>query len=251
MRTWILGSGTAFQDDGRGAAAIAAEADDGGRFLVDAGPAIMQAAARHEVDVARSDRLFLTHLHGDHVAGWPFLMLHLVLRRQRTEPFEVFGPPGTRRCLEQLVDACYAELAAKRAFDVRYHELEIASRRELGAGPGLGFDTCPMDHTAGSIGYRFRAGRQRIAVSGDTAWCDGLEWLARECDGLFLECTTLAPGPPGHVSLAELRLRRARLEVPRIVLVHTVDEVARQLALDPLPGVVAAHDGMEVEWVDD
>lgn len=240
----VLGSGNAFNTDGRGSACLWIEPRGVAPFLVDVGPTAMSALQRSRVDYRRLDRVFLTHLHGDHTAGWPFLLLHLTVLARRTRPLQVFGPVGSRRVLEGLAELCYGEILARQPFEVRYHELAVEHAEELDAGEGLLFDTFPMEHHASSIGLLFRLERARIGVSGDTAWCDALERLGVESDVLFVECTSTEKQAPGHVFLSELRQRRDRLGSGTCVLVHLTDGVAGELARDPLAGVVAAHDGM-------
>lgn len=245
----VLGTGTAFNDDGRRSAGLLFRPGVGGAFLVDAGPTLMVPLMHEQVGYADVDRLVLTHLHGDHVAGWPFLLLHLVVRQQRTRPFDVYGPIGTRRALEELAKLCYGEVFDLRRFELRFHELEVASRAGIDLGQGLSLDTIPVRHHASSIGLRFRlpGGRSRprvVAVSGDTGWCDELEELAAAADLLVLECSSVEPAVDTHVSLEELRDGRPRLRADQVLLVHLTDEVARKLAIDPIPGVIAASDGL-------
>jgi ribonuclease BN (tRNA processing enzyme) len=247
-RIEFLGTGTAFQSDGRGAAAVLIRPDSAAPFLVDVGPTALLAMTRFGVDCGRIDRVFLTHLHGDHVAGWPFLLLDLCLVQKRRRPLDVHGPPGTRACLEGLSRLCFGEILepARLGFAVRWDELPVEAAAGLDAG-GLRFDVLPMEHHPTSIAFRFDIAGRRVAVTGDTRWCAGLEALARGSDLLVLECTTARPTGYPHVSLAELRERRDALGDCDVVLVHLDDEVAAELAASPLPRVVAAHDGMTLE----
>ncbi|MCP3979840.1 MAG: MBL fold metallo-hydrolase [bacterium] len=244
----VLGSGNAFCEGGRGFAGLWILTESDGAFLVDVGPSAMMGLAGVAEDLVRStDRLFLTHLHGDHVAGWPFWLLHAHFRHRRRQPFDVFGPPGTQRVLEGLVDLCYPELLGEPRFEIRYHEWPLEQRDAVATGRGLSVDAIPMQHHATSLGLRFRFDGRRVAVSGDTSWCAGLERLADDCDALILECSQLHPVPEvSHVSLEELRAGVDRLRAKRIVLVHLGDGVSERLAADPLPRVTVAHDGMEL-----
>jgi ribonuclease BN (tRNA processing enzyme) len=223
----------------------------GSPFLVDAGPTMMVALMQEGAGHADIDRLFLTHLHGDHTAGWPFLLLHLMILQQRTRPFDVFGPVGTREVLEGLAGLCYGDLFDVRRFDLRYHELEVDEVLGIAAGEGVSLDTVPMQHHTSSIGLRFHisgpAGPHVLAVSGDTGWCDNLERLARGCHMILLECTSVEPLIDTHLSLVELREKVDRLGADRIVLVHLTDQVAQQLAIDPIARVDPATDGMSLE----
>jgi ribonuclease BN (tRNA processing enzyme) len=246
-RVQFLGTGTAFHTDGRGSQSIHLQPDSRAGVLLDIGPTAVAAMMRFGIRTDSIDRLFITHLHGDHTAGWPFLALHMRFMDHRARPFHVHGPLGLRDCLEGLLRLCYADIvdAAGLGFEVQYHELEVAAASDLSAGD-LRFDALPMDHHASSLAYRLRVGDRRLAVTGDTRWCANLERLAQGTDLLIVECTSLEPYPHAHVSLAELRSKVGRLPSRQIVLIHLPDEVAVALAEDPIPRVTASYDGMEL-----
>jgi ribonuclease Z len=246
MQIHFLGTGNAFNADGRATTALLFRPDEAAPFLLDCGPDLMRSLVRSALDFRSLDRLFLTHHHGDHVAGWPFLLLHLVIQHRRTRPFEVVGPAGSRECLEMLARTCFGEVLRLQEFEIRYRELAVEPAEGLSTDAGPRFDVLPMQHQASSIGYRFHQDGLAFAATGDTAWCDNLERLASGSDCIALECTSLRPLPGSHVSLEELREKAPRLGSTRIFLVHLTDEVATELARDPIPNVVAAHDGFSL-----
>ena len=242
----FLGTGTAFHTDGRGSQCILVQpAPPAPPFLVDLGPTAMAAVMRMSVKLDRLDRLFITHLHGDHVAGWPFLLLHLNFVERRSRALDVHGPKGVRDCLEGLMRLCYRDIMENTGlgFEIRYHEIPVTPSRGVDGG-ALTFDVLPMDHHPSSIGYRFDLGGPTLGVTGDTRWCANLEALARGSNVLLLECTSMTRVEQAHVSLEEIRERIDSLGDGQVVLVHLTDEVAAELAADPIPRVSASHDGM-------
>ena len=249
QRLHFLGTGNAFNSDGRFSTAIQVHPTHTSPFLVDVGPTILTAMAKSKVDPDIHDKVFITHLHGDHIAGWPFLLLSLVYLSGRTRPLDVYGPQGTREHLENLTRYCYGEIFGGdgESFEVRYHELPVEEKLNCSAGEGLRFDVFPMDHIPSSIGYCFHSESQSLGVSGDTRWCPNVEKLAERSHVLALECTCLEPQTYAHISLEEIRRQRERLAASRIVLVHLEDSIATALAEDPIDGVVAAADGWTLE----
>ena len=242
----LVGTGNAFNTDGRGSQCVWIEPAGLPPFLVDAGPTALQGLQKIKSDPGRIEAAFFTHLHGDHIAGWPFLLLHALFVARRTRPIRVIGPRGTRKRLENLANACYEDLVPRKnmAFELLHTELPIRASSGLSSGMGFTFDTVPLDHHPTSIGYRFHLPGRTIAVSGDTRWCPGLEELSSGCDLLVLECTCLRKPDYAHISLEEIRGGLSRLHSKRIVLVHLSDDVARALAKRPMSRVITAEDGM-------
>lgn len=245
-RIKFIGSGNAFNTDGRGSQCLWIEPARGQPFIVDVGPTAMAAMATQRLDPGRVGSVFFTHLHGDHIAGWPFLLLHSKFIARRTAPLDVIGPRGTRRRLAMLSECCYDELTTLRRLPFRVRHRELAVRRTTGWKSPAGFkvDVVPMIHHPSSIGFRFHLPGNTIAVSGDTRWCEGLESLSSGADLLILECTCLTRPDYAHIGLDEVRQGLGRLQARRIVLTHLSNDIARALRRRPLPGVSAAEDGL-------
>ncbi len=248
---WIrfLGTGNAFNLGGRLSQAILAQPTGGSPFLVDMGPTTILAMERLGLDADVLDRIFVTHLHGDHTAGWPFLLLTMACLRKRVRPLDIYGPQGIRQTLETLASACYGDIFAgdREMFEIRYHEVPVAEDQGRVAGEDLRFDVVPMEHHPSSIGYRFHSGDRSVGITGDTRWCSGLEKLAERSDVFVVECTSIERQSYAHVSLDELRSARHRLATERVDLVHLMDSIEEALARHPIPGVVAATDGWLLE----
>jgi ribonuclease Z len=67
----------------------------------------------------------LTHMHADHVAGLPGV-LFMVAHAERTEPLDIYGPPGTAYVVEGL-----RRIAADLPFPIHIHELKSGEQFEL------------------------------------------------------------------------------------------------------------------------
>ena len=236
-----------FNDDGRGSQAILLE-DGDRRLLVDAGPTLMREWPHARLRPVDLDAVLFTHLHGDHIAGWPFFLLHRIFRGTGPSLLRAVGPEGLRRQLERLVDVCYPELEPGTAFKLDYQELAIEPASYDLHAPLGALRVEPMLHSAASLGYRLDWAGSSVAITGDTAWCEGLERLLDRVDLALVECTNVDAGMGRHLGLEQLREHRSRLTAKRIVLVHLSDAVARALAVDPIPGVEAAYDGWFTEW---
>ena len=96
VRIRVLGCGDAFGSGGRFQSCFMVTSE-AGACLLDCGATALVAMRRCAVDPASIDAIFLSHLHGDHFAGLPFLLLeqHFVGRRDR--PLVIAGPAGTEQ----------------------------------------------------------------------------------------------------------------------------------------------------------
>src|SRR6476659_1917211 len=90
----------------------------GERLLFDAGRGFMQRLVRAGFPMSAVTKLFLTHLHSDHVIGVPDLMLTpWSAAPERKAPLEIWGPAGTRDMVRHLEEAFAFDIHMRRDVD--------------------------------------------------------------------------------------------------------------------------------------
>jgi len=258
-RVIALGSADAFSSGGRGNTCWLLE-DGGPLCAVDFGPTAMRALTRLGRDPQEVGAVYFTHLHGDHIAGWPFLLVDAVFRARRRAPLAASGPPGTRDRLQALWSACYADAAAKELpFPLEVRELQPGETAEVAGRriEALRAQHQRPPHVALSLRVHGPAGI--LAFTGDTGPHAGLADLTRGAALLCAECTDLhapasdavgaAPDYPAeagrrHLAWDDLRAWLPGAGVRRIALGHLGPEArdgrslieadARSLGLDLL-----------------
>jgi ribonuclease BN (tRNA processing enzyme) len=242
VRLRFLGCGDAFASGGRLHTCFQLE---GGSepMLIDCGATALVALKRERIDPASIGCVALSHLHGDHFAGLPWLILDGQFG-DRTRPLLIGGPPGTERRVGQLFEALYPGAGSvKRAFDVRIVEFAAQAPSELGPAVVTPFEVA---HSSGapSYGLRVEYGGKLIAYSGDTEWTDSLRDVARGADLFVCECNYFDKRVPGHLDYRTLATHLHELECERLVLTHmSEDMLARAGELD----VETATDGLVIE----
>src|SRR5450631_3401173 len=97
----FVGSGDAFGSGGRFQTCILGDIG-GRRFLLDCGASSLIAMKAQAIDPNSVEAILLTHLHGDHCAGVPFLLMDAMLGSKRRTPLIVVGPEGTAASMEHL-----------------------------------------------------------------------------------------------------------------------------------------------------
>jgi len=93
MELCFIGSGDAFGNGGRFNTCFLVTGM-GCRFLIDCGASSLVALKRAAIDPASIDAVVISHLHGDHFGGLPFLLLDKGLMAKRATPLLLCGPPG-------------------------------------------------------------------------------------------------------------------------------------------------------------
>ena len=240
-RVRFLGSGDAFGDGGRLQTCILVETV-GYRALIDCGATSLVAMKRADVDPNTIDAVLLTHFHGDHAGGVPYLILDGQFRK-RDRALVVAGPPGVRERMTAIFEAALPTSSATRQrFDVAYAEL---GPRPTAIGP-LDVVALPVAHLAETSphGLRVAAGDRTISYTGDTEWCDTLPQLAQAADLFIAECYSVDKAIPQHLSHAAFVAHAGEVAAKRIVLTHPgVEVLARRTELRwPL-----AEDGLAIE----
>src|SRR6202045_4628127 len=107
MRLTVAGSGDAFGSGGRFNTCFFLETAKG-TLLVDCGASALVGLKARGLDPDRIDGIILSHLHGDHFGGLPFLLLDAQFLTHRERPLVIAGPPGTRARLYQAGEGFFS-----------------------------------------------------------------------------------------------------------------------------------------------
>jgi ribonuclease BN (tRNA processing enzyme) len=243
-RVTFVGSGDAFGSGGR--AQTCFHVSDGAHsLLVDCGATSLPALRRLGLASPALDLVVVSHLHGDHFAGVPFLLLEAAYLTPRTHPLAIAGPPGIEARVMGVLDLLFPGAGARvrERVPVEFIDYDVGVEQPLGHVRLLPLEVV---HPSGapSCGLRLSWGDRVLAYSGDTEWTDALVALAAGADLFVCECSTYDKAVPYHLSYATLQARRAELAARRIVLTHMSDSMlARAGEVD----LACAHDGLVVE----
>jgi ribonuclease BN (tRNA processing enzyme) len=197
------------------------------------------------VDPNGVDTIILSHLHGDHFGGIPFLVLDGQFNR-RTEPLRVIGPPGVRERVEATMEALIpGSSKTPQRFAVEFHEFEHRVTSSVGPVTVTPF---LVDHACGAppFAVRVRYGGKTIVYSGDTAWTESLIDAARGADLFVCEAYFFDKSIPFHLDFRTLASHRSRIECGRIVLTHMSRDMLGHLDDARAVGFECAHDGLDV-----
>jgi len=243
VRVTFLGAGDAFNAGARCHASYLVAAN-GTRCLLDCGATALMALKRTRTTAAEIDTVFLSHLHGDHFGGVPFLLLESVYESQRQRPLTVVGPPGTRDRLDELYRCLYRELACRPLpFELRYVEVAPGEPTCFGSIDLLPFRV-PHQEKEISLGLRLSVDGRTILYSGDTGWTEELVKQSQGTDLFICECCYFETRVDFHLDYPRITENAPRFGCRRLVLTHIGREV---LAHRSEITHELAHDGLVVE----
>jgi len=187
-------------------------------MLIDCGATSLTALKAAAIEPNEIQCVLLTHLHGDHFGGLPFLVLDGQFRR-RELPLTVAGPPGTRERTEAALELMFpGSTRAHRRFRLDFIELEDGTPTSVGPALVTAFAVEQPDTPASAL--RVQYARRVLAYTGDTAWTDTLIELARGADLLIAEAYFFEREVPFHLDYRTLRAHQDQLDCGRIILTH-------------------------------
>jgi len=239
----VLGCGDAMGSGGRFQTCFSLQNGER-RVLIDFGATAMIALRRAGIEPNEVDSVLLTHLHGDHFGGLPYLLLDAKWVSGRTAPLRLLGPRTTAERLRMLRETLYpGSTRGDLGFELDVRELEpgVPARLE-----DLHVTPFEVLHESGApaLGLRIDWGGRSIAYSGDTQWTESLVELARGVDLFICEASFYDEVVPYHLTYEELLANRSRLECDRLLLTHLSREMLqRRTELE----LESAEDGLVVQ----
>lgn len=198
------------------------------KFLFDAGRGALQRLTQVAVRWQDVQGVFLTHLHSDHVVGFPDLWLTgWLIVPGRNVPLQVWGPRGTTDMMSHLRQAYEYDVRIRIQNDGASPEGAALLAKDISEGvvyekSGVKITAFEVDHAPvkPAFGYRIDYAGHSVVLSGDTRVSENLVRHAQGVDLLV------------HEVFAPATLQRAGVPPARaknIVDYHTTPEQAGEV----------------------
>ena len=244
MQLQFVGCGDAFGSGGRANTCFHVTGERV-NFLIDCGASSLPALKRLDIAPDAIDLILITHFHGDHFGGLPFLLLDAQFTR-RTRPLVIAGPQGIETRLTQVMEALFENSSqTKQRFDLAVVALKPEETRSFGAVHVTPFPVVHGDSGGPFLAYRVQAEGRVIAYSADTEWTETLIPAARDADLFIAEAYYYDKVVKNHLSLKTLEKNLAEINPKRLVLTHMSNDMLARLGT---LAHTAARDGMIVEF---
>jgi ribonuclease Z len=197
----------------------------GQKYIFDAGRGALQRLAQLGVRWQDIEGVFLTHLHSDHVVGFPDLWLTgWLIVPGRSVPLRVWGPAGTIAMMSHLQQAYEYDIRIRIQNDGASPEGVALLVKDISEGvvyerSGVKVTAFEVDHAPvkPAFGYRIDYAGRSVVLSGDTRVSENLIRHAQGVDLLV------------HEVFAPATLERAGVPPARaknIIDYHTTPEQA-------------------------
>jgi ribonuclease BN (tRNA processing enzyme) len=212
----FLGSSNAFASEGRTWSSFIVDR----KFQFDAPPTLLPQLKRLGVALDEIEVIFISHYHGDHFVGLPFLLLEYCYLTPRTKDLHIVGPPGCEEWIEDFSNKVYPNITRDAGYRRFYTDARPGETQA--AGP-LTFRALPMNHVKESMqafGYRVQIGGKTIAYTGDTMFCEEAIELGDGADVYIVDCTYSEGSGPEHMGLDDVKIIRDRIS-PETTMVLT------------------------------
>ena len=195
---------------------------NGTPYLIDAGDGTTRRLAKMHFNFRTLGTVFVTHGHNDHTGGLG-MVLSSAWTAQRTQPINVYGPPGT----EALIKAAIAYYGLDAEIRISDGSRTVPIEKVFfghDVGPGLVYQDANVKVTAvenshfhhhpgspaygrhKSYSYRFETPDRVIVFTGDTGASDAVTALAKDADILVTEVVSVE-------DVKEARIRDGRWQV--------------------------------------
>lgn len=230
IKVTLLGSGSPPPVMDRFGPSILIEAGEQ-KLLFDAGRGCLQRLTQMKVKYREVQGVFFTHLHSDHLVGFPDLWLTGWLNGRRDTPLEVWGPRGTEKMISHLEQAFDYDIKIRLYDDRPPPDGVIILAQDIKEGvvyerDGAKVTAFEVDHkpVKPAFGYRIDYGGRSVVLSGDTGVSENLVRNAKGVDLLIHDVVS-----PESLFRAQYDLERARTILAHHVTPSQAGEIFSQV----------------------
>ena len=214
MKIRFLGVSSSINATGIGSSILI---DD--QILIDAPATCNARLLKSNIDLTKISDVFISHLHGDHFIGLPFLLIEYMLL-DRTMPLNIYGDNKLEKTILDFLALVYPDINTneqiKKSNSV-FHSINEDKEIKIGNIYISPFDT---KHSPNSKGFIIRENDKKVLFTSDTSLFDNLYEKIDECDEIMIDGTTYDLDIPGHISFMQIKDLACQFKGKRFFVVH-------------------------------
>ena len=193
-------------------------------FMIDCGEGAQLQFRKSRLKFSRLNRIFISHLHGDHCFGLLGLISTLNLLG-RTADLHIHSPKG----LEELLTPMLAFFNHQMTYKIFFHAFETKEAALIYEDRSLTVTTIPLRHRMPCCGFLFAtrpsAAPRRYAYCSDTIYLPSITEQIKGVDLLFHEATFAEDAAPRaketfHTTASQAARIARDAEVKKLLIGH-------------------------------
>ena len=231
----MLGSGAVRDNPRRGGPSQILNIDNQ-ILMFDCGRSASTNLAQRGIGCESVDRLFLTHLHFDHIVDVPYLVF-VGWIKERENRLQIYGPNGTKDFVAKIIRPPFQQDIESRLMHGKDGTLldpevyEVLQANQFLLADRYQISSAFMNHAGiPTLAYRIDVGDKRIVITGDGVpdeqfpeFCQGADLLSIECSGTSEFLSQQAWGS-WHIEPASIARIASEAGIKAVIIKHLVIE---------------------------
>ena len=235
MKVRLLGTGAIYSKYNCASELI----DD--KILVDVGNGVLKELRKVNYDLLKLKMIIITHLHADHYADLPALILNLEVE-ENLKPIYIVGPKGLKENLIGLCHIYYQDFFDK-FFEEKIKFMEILPEtKSIEIFNDYDIMVQKVNHyNIESYGYIIN---NKIGITGDSCLCDEVLNIFKNSE-IVITDISLIEGSKYHMGIDNIETIRKTYK-NKIIATHLRDDTREELKKKCLKDVIIKEDGVEM-----
>ena len=189
------------------------------------------------------DKILITHMHGDHIADIPFLLMYMYKAKNVSRKTTIIGPISIENKIKQLFKIYDYNLLEKIMEYIQFIELD---ENEVLENNNINYKIQPIPVIHGnekpSYGYIID---NKLGFTGDSSLCKGVENIVNKCEITIADSSNIV-GDESHMGIDNLEYLIKKYN-KTIIATHMKDETREELNVRKLNNIFVKEDGYKME----
>ncbi len=157
----------------------------GEQFLIETPPDIMGSIKKLRLDFTKIDKIFISHFHGDHTFGMPFVIINRWVESIDNDSFSglsIYGPENLKNYFLKLTELSFSTKHPCYKWAKSEVEFIEINKDLMFSYDNLSVSFFELEHIQNTYGFKISSnGKNLVSYIIDTKWCEKVEEILEEC----------------------------------------------------------------------